>query len=170
MPRIGGVNLAAWIAGTVAFYAVGMIIYGFTLMDVWANETLKNHGLLAQDAAPLAGDALFAELAQIPGSMSEGMAYGLGFLLTLVTVFGIAFVLKLSKAYSLTAALGVALVLWVSFGAMTLSYNVLYSSESTVIYGIDLMHLFLGYMLAAAVIYLIDGKAISGAAAPAKPG
>ncbi|CAN0420834.1 unnamed protein product, partial [Phaeothamnion confervicola] len=160
MPRIGGVNLVACIAGTVAFYAVGMVIYGFALMEVWANETLKNHGLLALDAAPLTGEALYAQLGAIPGSMDAGMAYGLGFLLTLITVFGIAFVLKLSKAPSLVSALGVALVLWVSFGAMTLSYNVLYSTESKIIYGIDLMHLFLGYLLAAAVIYLIDGKAI----------
>ncbi len=165
MPRIGGVNVLAWIAGAVAFYLVGMIIYGFALMELWANETLKNHGLLAQDAAPLTGDALYAQLGAIPNSMDEAMAYGLGFLLTLITTFGIAFVLKLSKASSLVSALGIALVLWVSFGAMTLSYNVLYSSESRVIYGIDLMHLFLGYMLAAAVIYLIDGKAIRGEAA-----
>ena len=167
MPRVAGLNIVAVLVATIAFYAVGMVIYGFTLMEVWANETLKNHGLLAPNSAPLTGDALYTALGAIPNSMDEGMAYGLGFVLTLVTTTGIALVLNMTRPASLGAALGRAFVLWLCFGATTLTYNVIYSSESTTIYMIDLMHLFIGYHLAAAVLFLMDRKALSGAAAPA---
>jgi len=106
-----------------------------------------------------------AALTQLPGAMSEGAAYGLGFLLTLITTFGIAFVITKTKTTSLPAALLRAFVLWLCFGAMTLGYNVLYSTESKVIFGIDLLHLFLGYHLAAAAIFLVDAKALKAAAA-----
>jgi Protein of unknown function (DUF1761) len=167
MPRVAGLNLVAVLVATVAFYLVGMVIYGFTLMEMWANETLKNHGLLQPNSPALSGQELMAKLGEIPGSLSEGMAYGLGFLLTLVTTTGIALVLNMTRPASLGAALGRAFVLWLCFGAMTLTYNVIYSSESTTIYMIDLMHLFLGYHLAAAVLFLMDGKAIRSATAPA---
>lgn len=164
MPRIAGLNIVAVLAGAVAYYLVGMIIYGFTLTEVWGNEMLKNHGLAAQDAAPLAGEALMAELNKIPNAMSEGMAYGLGFLVALVTTIGIAFVLNKARPASLVGALGVALLLWLCFAATGLAYNVLYSSESRVIFGIDLMHLAIAFLLSAGVMYLIDGKAISAKA------
>ena len=167
MPRVAGLNIVALLVATVAFYLVGMVIYGFALMEVWANESLKNHGLLAPGSAPLTGDALYTALGAIPNSMGEGMAYGLGFVLTLVTTTGIALVLGMTRPASLGAALGRAFILWLCFGATTLTYNVIYSSESTTIYLIDLMHLFIGYHLAAAVLYLMDTKALSGASAPA---
>jgi hypothetical protein len=167
MPRVAGLNVVAVLVAALAFYAVGMIIYGFALTEVWTNETLKNHGILAPDAAPLSGEALMAELGKIPGSMDPAMAYSLGFLLTLVTTIGIALLMKMTRPATLPAALARGFVLWLCFGATTLTYNVIYSAESTTIYMIDLMHLFLAYLLASAVLFLMDGKALSSAVAPA---
>lgn len=162
--RVAGVNLLAVLAGTVVFYVVGAMLYGFVFTDVWGNEMMKNHGLLAPDAPPVDTEGVKAAIMSLPGAMGPGEAYGLGFLLTLVTTFGIAFVITKTKAASLPAVLGCAFVLWLCFGAMTLGYNVLYSTESKVIFGIDLLHLFLGYHLAAALIFLVDGKALKAAA------
>ncbi|HEX5006169.1 MAG TPA: DUF1761 domain-containing protein [Hyphomonadaceae bacterium] len=167
MPRVAGLNIVAVLVGAVAFYAVGMVIYGFTLTELWGNETLRNHGLLAPGAAALTGEALFARLEEIPGAMDAGMAYGLGFLISLVTVIGIAFVMRLAKPASLLAAMGTAFVLWLCFSATGLSYNVVYSSESTTIFMIDLMHTLIAFMLSSAVLFLMDGKSLSGAAVPA---
>jgi hypothetical protein len=163
--RVAGVNLLAVLAGAVVFYMVGFVFYGVLFTEVWSNETLRNHGLLGHDAPPLDAATAAATVMQIPGAMGPGMAYGLGFVLTLITTFGIAFVITKTKAASLPAALGRAFVLWLCFGAMTLGYNVLYSTESKVIFGIDLLHLFLGYHLAAAAIFLVDAKALKAPAA-----
>lgn len=167
MPRVAGLNLVAVILATIAFYAVGMVIYGFTLTEVWGNETLKNHGLLEPGAAALTGNALMARLQEIPGTMSPGMAYGLGFLISLVTVIGIAFVLGMARPASLMAAMGTAFLLWFCFAATGLSYNVVYSSESVTIYWIDLMHTLIAFLLSSAVLYLMDSRQLSGAGAPA---
>jgi hypothetical protein len=167
MPRVAGLNLVAVIMAAIAFYVVGMIIYGFALTDVWGNEMLKNHGLAEAGAPALAGAELMAKLEEIPGTMDPGMAYGVGFIISLATVIGIAFVLKMARPASVLAAMGTAFVLWLCFIATGLSYNVIYSSESTTIYWIDLMHTLFAFLLSAAVLFLMDMKAISGTAAPA---
>jgi len=167
MPRVAGLNIVAVIVATIAFYLVGMIIYGFTLTDVWGNEMLKNHGLAQAGAPALAGAELMAKLEEIPGTMDAGMAYGVGFLISLVTVLGIATVLKMARPPSLLAAMGTAFVIWLCFIATGLSYNVVYSSESTTIFMIDLMHTLIAFLLSSAVLFLMDGKAMSGAVAPA---
>ena len=51
-----------------------------------------------------------------------------------------------------------------AFAVTTLSYNVLYYSESVTSFWIDAIHMILAYGTAAAVIYAIDGRAVSGAA------
>jgi hypothetical protein len=167
MPRVAGLNIVAVIVATIVFYAVGMVIYGFTLTEVWGNEMLKNHGLAEAGAPALSGEALFARLEEIPGAMDPGMSYGVGFLISLVTVIGVAIVLKMAKPASVLAAMGTTFVLWACFVATGLSYNVVYSSESTTIYWIDLMHTLIAFLLSSAVLYLMDGKALSGVAAPA---
>lgn len=129
--------------------------------EIWSQQTLENHGVVAPgQGAALTGQALTDAMAQIPGAMEMGPALGAGFLISFITSLGIAFVLGMVRPASLAGALRVALVLWVGFAATTLAYNIVYSSESRIIYAIDLGHLFLGYMLAATLIFLIDGKAI----------
>lgn len=164
MPRVAGLNLVAVLVATIAFYAVGMIIYGFTVTEVWGQHTLINHGMAPDQASALKGEELMAALSAIPNALGPAMAYGLGFIVALVTTTGIALVLNTTKPASLGGALQRAFVLWLCFAATTLSYNVLYSSESRTIFAIDLVHLFVAYHLASAIIFLTDGKAIRGAA------
>lgn len=164
MPRVAGLNLVAVLVATVAFYAVGMIIYGFTVTEVWGQHTLINHGMAPDQASALKGEELMAALNAIPNALGPAMAYGLGFLVALVTTTGIALVLNMTRPASLGGALQRAFVLWLCFAATTLSYNVLYSTESRTIFAIDLVHLFIAYHLAASVLFLMDGKAMSQAA------
>jgi hypothetical protein len=167
MPRVAGLNIVAVLIAAVAFYAVGMVIYGFAVTEVWSQHTLINHGMAPDQASALKGEELMAAVMAIPNAMGPAMAYGLGFLVALVTTTGIALVLNMTRPASLGGALQRAFVLWLCFAATTLSYNVLYSSESRTIFAIDLVHLFVAYHLAASVLFLLDRKALSGAAAPA---
>ncbi len=150
------------LAAAIAFYAVGMVFYGFVFMETWGQEQLVNHGADPAAAHALTGAALFDELNKIPGAMSMGMAYGLGFVVSLVTTIGIAFVLRMAKPASIAAALGTAFILWMCFAATGLAYNVLYSTESKTIFVIDLAHLLTAFLLSSGVLFLIDGKALSG--------
>jgi len=163
--RVAGVNLVAVLAAAVAMYFVGFIFYGLLFQEVWSQQTLENHGLAAPgEGANLTGEALMAEMQRIPGAMEMGPAMGLGFVISLITALGLAMVLRLAKPQSLMSALRVGMIAWVGFAATTLAYNVVYSSDSRVIFGIDLAHLFLAYLAGAAVIFLVDGKTVRGAA------
>jgi hypothetical protein len=166
MPRVAGLNIVAVIVAAIAFYAVGMVIYGLALTDVWGQQTLINHGMAPDQALALSGEPLMQAMQAIPG-MDPMMAYSVGFLISLVTVIGIAIVLKMARPSSLPAAIGTAVVLWLCFAATGLSYNVVYSSESVTIYWIDLMHTLIAFALSSAVLYLMDGKALSGVSQPA---
>lgn len=160
--RIYGINLVAVLAASVAIFMIGAVIYGGVFSEVWGQQTLENHGIVAPgEGANLKGDALMAELQKIPGALDMGTAMGLGFMIALVTACGIGAVLKFARPASLIAALRVALILWAGFAVPTLAYNVVYSSESRTIFGIDMLHLLLDYVAAAAVIFLLDGKALS---------
>jgi hypothetical protein len=166
MPRVAGLNAVAVLVAAVAFYAVGMVFYGFVFMETWGQEQLVNHGADPAAAHALTGQALFDELGTIPGSLDMATAYGLGFVVSLVTTIGIATVLKMARPVSIIAALGTAFILWVCFAATGLAYNVLYSTESKTIFVIDLAHLLTAFLLSSAVLFLIDGKALKGGAAP----
>jgi hypothetical protein len=114
----------------------------------------------------LSGDPLMQAMQAIPG-MDPIMAYSVGFLISLVTVIGIAIVMKMAKPASILAAMGTAFVLWLCFIATGLSYNVVYSSESTVIFWIDLMHTLIAFLLSTAVLFLMVGRALSDVGQPA---
>ena len=65
-------------------------------------------------------------------------------------------------AATILAAIGNGFVLWFGFGATTLAYNVVYASNSPIVLAIDATHLFLDYLIASAVMFLIDGKRLRG--------
>ena len=163
MPRIAGLNVVAVLVAALAYYVVGAVFYGFVFMETWGQEQLINHGADPAAAHALTGTALFDAVSAIPGTLDMGTAYGLGFVVSLVTTIGIALVLKMAKPASIVAALGTAFVLWVCFAATGLAYNVLYSTESRTIFVIDLAHLLTAFLLSTAVLFLIDGKALRGA-------
>lgn len=168
MPRIAGVNLVAVLAAAVVMYLIGFAFYGAIFAEVWQQQTLENHGIVAPgQGATLTGQALMDALNAIPNALDMGPALGLGGVISLITALGIGLVLRLARAGSLGAALRVGFILWLGFAATTLAYNVVYSSESRIIFLIDLGHLLLAYLAGAAVIALIDGKAMKGAASAA---
>ena len=162
MPRVAGLNAVAILAATLAFYVVGAMFYGFIFMETWSQEMLVNHGMEPAAAHALTGEALRTAGTSIPGSMDMATSYGIGFVVSLVTTIGIALVLKMAKPASIMSALGTAFILWVCFAATGLAYNVLYSTESKTIFVIDLAHLLTAFLLSSAVLFLIDGKALSG--------
>jgi len=165
MPRVAGVNIVAVIAGAVVIYFIGFMIYGVIFGEVWSNENLSDHGLLAQFKA-LTQDqqANF----KIPGALDMAPAMSLGFVISLVTALGLAIAQGIMKPQLIGQALRNAFVLWFGFAVTSLSYSVVYGGFSKINFGIDALHTFLDYLAASAVIFLIDSKVRSGkGAAPA---
>ena len=163
MPRVMGVNLVAVLAGAVVMYFIGFLIYGLLFQEVWTQQLLENHGVVGPgEGASLTGDALIEAAATIPQQMDMGLAMGLGFVISLVTSLGITLALGYMKPASMGTALARAGVLWIGFAVTTLAYNVVYYAESHISFGLDSIHMLLGYLAAAAVIYALDGKAMRG--------
>jgi len=168
MPRIAGVNIVAWLVGAITIYFIGFIIYGLTLGTVWAQQNLMDHGLVTpEQASSITMEQL--QTMTIPGALDTTLAMSLGFVISLVTALGLCVVQGIMKPKSLAEALRNGFILWLGFAATTLSYNVVYGSFSRITFAIDLLHLFLDFLAASAVIFLLDGKALSGAPAAAKP-
>lgn len=166
MPRVMGVNLLAALAAGVAMYLIGFLIYGLVFQEVWSQQLLENHGIVGPgEGASLSGEALTAALGEIPQALDVGLAMGLGFVVSLVQAFAIALALVWMKPASMGAALMRAGLLAVGFAVTTLSYNVLYYSESITNFWIDAVHVVLAFLAGGAVIYVMDGKAVSGATA-----
>lgn len=161
MPRVAGVNLVAWLAAAITIYAIGFLIYGVFFGTLWGQQTLLDHGLVTAAKAPSLTSADIAVLT-IPGAMEMKLSMSLGAVIALVTGLGVAIAQKLMKPQSILAAIGNGLVLWIGFGATTLAYNVVYASNSPIVLAIDATHLFLDYLIASAVVFLIDGKALRG--------
>lgn len=163
MLRVWGVNLVAALAAGVLMFFIGYLFYGVIFQEVWSQQLLENHGVVAiGQGGSLSGEALTEAVASIPQQLDMGMAMGLGFVLTLVMAFAIGAVLTLSHASSMGEALGRGGLLWLGFAVPVLSYNVIYYAESTTNFGIDLLHTFVIILVGAAVIYAIDGRAIRG--------
>lgn len=162
MPRIAGVNLVAWLAGAITIYFIGFLIYGVTLSEVWANENLRDHGVFdAYSKLSAADQATF----QVPGSFDMTTSMSLGFVIELVTALGLCIAQGIMKPKSIVEALRNGFVLWIGFSVTSLAYGAVYGSFSRVNFGIDALHTFLDYLAASAVIFLLDGKALSGMAA-----
>ena len=68
MPRVAGVNIVAVIAGAVVIYFIGFMIYGVIFGEVWSNENLSDHGLLAQFKALTNSEIAFAVDGQVEAS------------------------------------------------------------------------------------------------------
>jgi hypothetical protein len=166
MPRVAGVNVVAWLAAAVAMFLVGFMIYGLLFQQVWQGELLAYRNLAE---SPEAGAAMDMEAAAqlMSGGKDPTLNMVMGGVISLVTAFGLALLIKMTRPGSLGGALGVGLVAWFGFALTTLAYDPVYAFASTTIFGIDIGHTLVNYLLASAIIFLIDGKAISGQAAPA---
>ena len=161
MPRVAGVNLVAWLAAAITIYAIGFLIYGVFFGTLWGQQTALDHGLVTPDKARTLTNADITALI-IPGAMDVKASMSFGFLIAVVTGLGVCVAQKLMKPQSLIAAIGNGFVLWFGFGSTTLAYNVVYASNSPIVLAIDMTHLFIDYLIASAVVFLIDAKALRG--------
>jgi hypothetical protein len=157
-PRLLPILLAA-----LAMFLIGFLIYGVLFYELWSKETLMDRGLISVDEArTLTGAALTEALSRIPNQLPQLQGIALGLAVYLLTATGLSVVLRLIRPSSLAGALRVSFILWATFAATTLAYNVVYSSESRTLFILDLGHLLLGYLVGGAILFFVDVR-------PAKP-
>ena len=162
MPRVAGINLVAWIVGAIVIYFIGFIIYGLAFSNIWSSENLRDHGVFeAYSALSAAEQANF----RVPGSFDMTTSMSLGFVISMLTSLGLCIAQGIMKPKSIGEAMRNGFVLWIGFAVTSLAYGVVYGSFSRVNFGIDMLHTFLDYLAASAVIFLLDGKALSAKAA-----
>lgn len=159
MPRVAGLNVVAVLAAAVAMFFVGFLFYGVIFQQLWMQNWLVDRGMvLPGQAAQLDLAAMQAQAAAAPGRLPMGPAMGLGFVVSLLEAIGVATLLQLARPASLAAAVRTVVVAWIGFSVPMLAYNIVYSGESRVTFGIDLAHTFVAFALGAIVVWLIDGK------------
>lgn len=164
MPRVAGVNVVAWLVAAVVMFFVGFMIYGLLFQRVWQGELLAYLNLAETSEAGAAMDMNEAQQL-ISGGKDPTMNMVMGGVISLVTAFALALLMNMTRPKSLMGAMGVGLVAWFGFALTTLAYDPVYAFASTTIFGIDVAHTLVNYLVASAIIFLIDGKAIGGASA-----
>jgi hypothetical protein len=166
MPKLLGVNLLATLLAALAMYFVGFVIYGLALQQVWLAELLEDRGVLAAGAgAGMTLEELVAASAPLIGPETQVMSMSLGFVISLVTAFGVAQLLRWTGAATLPQAIARAAGAWLFFAATTLAYGPVYALESPTLFAIDCAHLLIGYCAAAAVIQALSAGTAKRAAA-----
>lgn len=132
MPKLFGLNLVAVSLAAIAFFALGALWYGFLFSDAW----MAANGISGQ-----AQDA------------DAGVWMGVGFLITLVQVFGIGFVLTKADPPSAVSAAAIGLALGVLLAAPLMAYDVVYlPGHDLKLFAIDASHLVLGWCLSAFIL------------------
>ncbi len=136
MPKIFGLNLAAVLAASVAFYFVGFLWYGLIFSDIW-----------------------MAEMGIPASAMEEGQnplwMVG-GFVITVMQAVGIGLVLKWKSAANMNAAIMAALILWITIAVPFAAYGYLYGvAHSLTLFMIDASHLLVGWVVSAIILSLI---------------
>lgn len=145
------------LAAALTMFLVGFLTYGVAFRELWSQQTLIDRGLTSPaDAVSLTGEALTAELARIPNQLPQLQSIVLGFGVYLLTAAGLSAILRIARPASLSWALRLCFVIWAAFAATTLAYNVVYSSESRILFLLDLGHLLIGYLLAGLILFRLD--------------
>lgn len=164
MPRVFGVNIVAVAAAAVAMFFVGFVFYGLVFQEMWLRDLVVFRGLVpAADAPGLDMAAMTERLAAVIPPETQGPAMALGFLISLALACGLGVMLRATGVRSLGDALMRAGGLWALFAAPTLAYDAVYAGEGVTTLVIDLGHNLVGYLVGAALIFLIDRKAFEAA-------
>jgi hypothetical protein len=157
MVPLARLRLLHILLAALAMFLVGFLTYGVAFRELWSQQTLIDRGLVSPaDAVGLTGEALAAELARIPNQLPQLQSIVLGFGVYLLTAAGLSTMLRLARPASLSGALRLSFVIWAAFAATTLAYNVVYSSESRLLFLLDLGHLLVGYLLAGLILFSLD--------------
>lgn len=141
MPKIMNTSWLAVLLATIAFYMVGFICYGFLFEAQW----IEASGMTK---------------AEIDASMADkgAMMFVWGLLITLAQAIGVLYVINLAGAKRLPACLKAVFWLFVTIAAPLLAYACLYGDYTLTGILIDYGHIFIGYMVMAAIYSLFRGK------------
>jgi Protein of unknown function (DUF1761) len=133
MPTTGmivGDNWLAILAGAVAFYAVGFIIYGAVFSKLW----MKLSGYTQEQLKP------------------HMWKMALSPIMPILTAIGLAILLKLARVDNLATGLMITAQIWFFIVLSTRLYSFVYSPEKPGLLVMDTIHLFFGTMAAGAII------------------
>ena len=130
-----GVNWIAVIVATVVLEVVGLVWYAVVFKDAWT----------------AAGGATHM-------SLSQGMAYGLGMVNTVVVNIGLAWLLARLGRSGLMASIGAALAAWLFFDFTTMALDFLYEGQSATLVQINMGLQLVSYLLAGAIFGLLPAR------------
>ena len=130
-----GVNWIAVIVATVVLEVVGFVWYAVVFKDAWT----------------AAGGATHM-------SLSQGMAYGLGMVNTVVVNIGLAWLLARLGRSGLMASIGAALAAWLFFDFTTMALDFLYEGQSAALVQINMGLQLVSYLLAGAIFGLLPAR------------
>ncbi len=130
-----GVNWIAVIVATVVLEVVGFVWYAVVFKDAWT----------------AAGGATHM-------SLSQGMAYGLGMVNTVVVNIGLAWLLARLGRSGLMASIGAALAAWLFFDFTTMALDFLYEGQSATLVQINMGLQLVSYLLAGAIFGLLPAR------------
>ncbi len=108
---------------------------------------------------PLFGARWMAEQGVPPDPKSEQFALGVGALVTILTVLGLAWLLRRLGATSVQAGLSAAFAAWVFFNFTTMALDYLFMGQTVVFVAINMGYQLVSYLIAGAVLGLIRPKA-----------
>lgn len=127
---LAGDNWAAIIAAAVATYAIGALMYGLLFSKLWLQLT----GYTREQLKP--------HMWKMP----------ISFILPFLTAFGLALILKSAGVSNLATGLMITLQVWFFIVVPVRLYSFVYSPERPGLLVLDLVHLFLGTMVAGGII------------------
>ena len=130
-----GVNWIAVIVATVVLEVVGFVWYAVVFKDAWA----------------AAGGATHM-------SLSQGMAYGLGMVNTVIVNIGLAWLLARLGRTGLMASVGAALAAWLFFDFTTMALDFLYEGQSAALVQINMGLQLVSYLLAGVIFGLLPAR------------
>lgn len=132
MPRIFGHDLLAVIAAIIAAYAVGFVMYGVLFTDMW----MEMAGLTEAEAAA-----------------APAWKMGLGIVMPILMVLGLAKLNTLAGKSDLTGHLTIGFVAWLGFAFSTLMYAYVYGVGYPLgLLVMDGAHLLIAIGLASAIL------------------
>ena len=131
-----GVNWVAVIVATIVLEVVGYVWYAVVFAAAWtaAGGGAQKNGL------------------------SQGAAYGLGVVNTLVITIGLAWLLARLGQRGLMASVGGALAAWLFFDFTTMSLDFLYQGQSMALVQINMGEQLVSYLLAGVIFGLLPAK------------
>jgi hypothetical protein len=131
-----GVNWIAVIVATIVLEVVGYVWYAVVFSAAWtaAGGGAEKNGL------------------------SQGAAYGLGVVNTLIITIGLSWLLARLGRSGLMASVGCALAAWLFFDFTTMALDFLYQGQSAALVRINMGEQLVSYLLAGVIFGLLPAK------------